>query len=1121
MKKLRSKIILTVVLALVLLTSVFVINMVATPTYTRVTFMHSGTSYSEVVADGGSLTLPTPEAKAGGTIYGWFDKAGNFYNCGDTFTPTENTTLYCAEGAEISLSGSLPLSISKGYSYIKLNSNITLNDTINVPNGICYIDLNGNNFVLKTEGDGFVGEDFGLILANSSTKKSTLTHTAAGELAFSINSFAVVSPEKTAKYLSFVIGENVLLKENMNLVTVQKDISQFESALRVDLFGELESGRIIRGNGLNNAVFEIYEGAKLTTSCEYFFEDTNTTAKTAATLIVNGGMLDNKASTSYAKDTALFKALVYAGQFTADTEVFFPLGNYKSTLDGSTGIYTFKECKHDGPLVEHASSCTEPVSLNHFCKYCETVYKYNYVSGVGHSFLPELTQDIVNTPEETIAGCYTLTCTKCGYSTVEYTYPNPATVYVTVGFIDKDDKEQYIRFPATDLYSFDGTEVISFSADALYYETVNKKGETVEVYIPQTSVFHVEIPLGTTEIFGNTFVYNNVETPTGVFLRNDHLKSVYLPVSVKNINKYSFSSMPNLETIYGLENVTGTIDKGAFQQSEGSKLYIEDMVLNAAYIRQDAFRNVRMKTLTFGTGVREFNQDAFKLDGDTISLLKEVFIEGNVLGEGKSVQEVFSYLGKGRSSGHQFDGLNIVFFGHNYVSSDVASTCKELGYDLLTCDRCGFVEKSNYKNEYAPHVYIPYNKESTCQSRGFIGEICTVCEHINVIEDLIYDKTNHSFTHSEVKRAVASGASICVDAYYTLGQCACGAVEPDIAENRSEVYLPDENASHNWREFVLVPSTCGTNGLSRLECRTCKEIVFQATKFKGGHSWGSPIIEVPATCGSGSSGYLQCSVCEKVENVKFNETDPNGHVWDKGTVVTEATADNAGSMLYKCTLCDEEKYEAIPKLTTGKARTFNVFGVSFAFGIGGILLAILLVAGVILVALIIIFALTMTIVITFTNKKKRIAKEKINSDYSSGGKSSASTFHATRTVADQLADINLSSDEIPPDVVIGEDGSIDEEAAFTAYMDAISGFDATRELSIEEDAPKKTEVNADAAWQAYVDAINKDYEETLEISLRESETAQKSFDEISDETVELDLGEELKPIDENPSEEQK
>lgn len=1103
MKKLRSKIILTAVLAVLLLTSIFVVNMVAAPTYNKITYMHNGTSYSVIVENGESVTLPTPEAKVGGTVYGWFDKLGNFYDCGEAFTPTKNTVLYCAEGAEISLSGSLPLSFSKGYSYVKLNSSITLNNTINMPNGIFYIDLNGNNFSLNTDGDGFVGEDFGLVLANSSSKKSTLTHTAAGELAFSLNSFAVLSPTKSANYLSFVVGENVALKENMNLISVNTDISAFESALRIDLFGELESGKIIRGNGLNNAIFEIYDGSTLTTSCEYFFEDSRTTAKTAATLIVNGGHLNNAKSTSYAKDTSLFKALVYGGTFTADTSKFFTLGNYISTYDTVTGIYTFSKCSHAGSLIEHAPDCTSDVTLKHFCKYCETVFEKRYISGVGHSYSPKLTQDIVNTPEETIAGCYTLTCTKCGHTTSEYTYPDPATTYTTVGFI-KDGKEVYMRFPSTDLFSFDGTKILSFSADALFYDTVDSKGEKKTVYIQQTSVFHVDIPLGTTEIFGNTFTYNGVETPTGVFLRNDHLKSVSFPVSIKNINKYAFSSMPNLETLYGLEYITGTIDKGAFMQADGSKLYIENMVLNAQYIRQDAFKNATMKTLTFGSSVKEFNQGAFALAAGVTSPLKEVFVEGNTLAD-KTVQEAFAGLRKGYSSGHQFDGLRIVYQNHNYVKEDVLSTCVELGYDLLTCDRCGFVEKSNYKTEYAPHVYIPHNKTATCQTLGYEGEICTVCEYIHVINDIYYDKKVHTYTYNEVKVPVHEGSSVCVDAYYTLGQCKCGAIEADILANRSEIHLPAAGADHNWRITVIVQETCGTSGYAKYECRQrdCGQIIYQIIKPSGGHHW-EETVTTPATCSSGDIGYMTCSGCGDRKEYTNPTLNPQAHVkkaGDKGFVVTEPTEIHTGSKVFFCALCNQEFYEEIEPTGRIDDGSFTIVGIRFKGGAIGIILAVLFVLGALLVAGLIIFALVMTIFFTFTKKKN---KSKGYNYGFTGNDTKKGPVQATRTVAEQLAEINLASDELPPDVEIGENGLVDEEAAFTAYMDAISGFDATRELNVEEE--KADEVNPDLAWQAYVDALNKDYEETMELSLRAEETKKQSFDEM-DETDSFDLGE--------------
>ncbi len=1089
MKKLRFKILMATIVAVMLLTCVFVINAFAEGSTSRVTFVQNGAStYSKIVAEGDSITLPTPEARIGGTVYGWFDRDGNFYECGESITPTKSVTLYCAEGAEIALSGSLPLSISKGFNYIKLNSNISLTSKIELPDGIYYIDLNGNNFFFETEADGFVGENFGLILANSSSEKSTLTHIAGGEEAFSLNSLISISPNTTISNLSFVIKDGVSVKENMNLISVQKDISSYAGALSIQLYGELESGKIIRSTGISGATFTVYDGAKLTTDCEYYFDDVvEESSGVAATLIIYGGEFYVNNTTSYASDTTKFRALVYGGSFSKNTTDFFFQGNYKSSYNATTTLYDFTKCEHHGSLIEHAPDCTSNITLNHFCKYCDTVYEKNYPNGVGHSYTPKLTEEIINTPEETKAGCYTLTCTKCGHQTKEYTYPDPATVWVTVGFIDFKGDVQYVRFPSTDLYSFDGTKVVSFSADALWYDYKNSDGEVDSLYIQQSNVFHVEIPLGATDIYGDSKVQYGEETPYGVFVRNDHLKSVSFPVSLKNIDKFAFSYMTNLETLIGIENVTGTIGERAFEQTSDSKLVMTNLTLNAKTIKKGAFKNVRMTILTLGASVGSIEQNAFALDSGITSLLKEIFIEDNRLGEGKTVQEVYANLRKGMSNGHQFDGQEIVFFGHDYVSVTVESTCETYGYDLLTCSRCGFNEKSNFSDTLAEHKYIPHNKPATCQALGYEGEICTVCNHIHVINDLYYDRNNHSYTHKEVPYPAEKGFSICVDPYYTLGQCICGAVEKDIPENRSEIYLPAEGADHVWKETIETANTCGDWGLSRYDCSVCGLSRTASTKPTEDHTWEFSVT-VPATCKEGEKGLATCSVCGQEKNTTSPTVDPNGHVikdGDPGEVVQEPTEVHTGSRRYFCALCGKEFFRDIPTLepTDDELSPMMIVGIVI-----GVAFGILLVAG-----------LVLTFVFTFTKRRSKARGYRFGFNTIKNGGEGTS-----KSVAEQLAAMNLS-EELPPEVEIGENGLVDEEAAFTAYMDAISGFDATRELNIAEEEPTEAEaVNPDLAWQAYVDAINKEYEETMEISLHEEQN-QKSFAEMMDETV-IDLG---------------
>ena len=1037
MKKLTSKILLTVTVLTLLLVTVFSINMFAKEEYLRVTYVHDGKSYSDVCTVGGSVTLPTPEAKLGGEVFGWFDASGNFYECGESFTPAGNTTLYCAEGAEISLSGSFNRAVSKGFSYIKLNSNITVDQTLDIKNGMLYIDLNGNNFTLNTETDGFVGEDFGLVLANSSSKKATLNHTAGGEASFALNSLVSVAPNTTANYLTYTIGKNVAVSENMNLISVKTNISSFDGALHLNLFGDVNCGKIIRGNGLNNAVFEVFDGAKLTTDCEYFFEDVGTTAKTAATLLVHGGTFYLNGSTSYGVDTSIFKALIYGGSYSVNTTEFFPLGNYKSTLDTSTGLYKFSHCEHEGALIEHSPDCVSDVTLNHFCKYCETVFEKRYVNGVGHSYSPKLTQEIINTPEKTEPGCYTLTCTKCGYQTTQYTFPDPATVYVTVGFINEKGEEEYMRFPSTDLYSFNGTKILSFSADALYYDVESASGWVTEVHI---------------DIYGDS--RNN--TPSGVFLRNDHLKSISFPVSLKNVNKYAFSSMPNLETLIGIENISGTISEYAFQQTADSKLVMDNMTINASSIGTNAFRNIRMTTLTFTPNVRSISQGAFGLDAGVLSNIAEIFVEGNQVYEEMTLSSVFSTMGKSCSSGQQFDGLKIVFLGHNYVAETIPATCIEYGYDLLTCDRCGYEDKSNFTTSYAPHVYKPYTKPATCQAFGYEGEKCEICEHVNVINDLYYDYNNHSYTFKEVKFPLIEGTSICVDPYYTLGQCLCGAVEPDTEENRSEIVIPEAGATHNEKEIIITPNTCGTPGLSRFDCIDCKQSRTEFIEPAGAHQW-QYFITIPATCKEGAKGYARCAVCEEEKNTTSDIPDPNGHVkkdGDEGVLVQEATTIHTGSRKYFCALCGYEFYEETPVLDKSEEKL--PVGIIIAIIVGGVL-GLLLLVGV-----------AMTVIFTFKKKKNKSRGYKFKFNTLKNGSDTGSG----KSIQEELAEMHILNNE--------SEEEINHSANFSAYMEAISqGNDATAELKVTE-TDDISDSERDASLQAYFEALKQDYTNTQE-----------------------------------------
>ena len=91
----------------------------------------------------------------------------------------------------------------------------------------------------------------------------------------------------------------------------------------------------------------------------------------------------------------------------------------------------------------------------------------------------------------------------------------------------------------------------------------------------------------------------------------------------------------------------------------------------------------------------------FGLDAGVLSNIAEIFVEDNKVYEEMSLSSVFSTMGKSCASGQQFDGLKIVFLGHNYVAETIPATCIEYGYDLLTCDRCGYENKRILSNDTA------------------------------------------------------------------------------------------------------------------------------------------------------------------------------------------------------------------------------------------------------------------------------------------------------------------------------------------------------------------------------------------------------------------------------------
>lgn len=191
--------------------------------------------------------------------------------------------------------------------------------------------------------------------------------------------------------------------------------------------------------------------------------------------------------------------------------------------------------------------------------------------------------------------------------------------------------------------------------------------------------------------------------------------------------------------------------------------------------------------------------------------------------------------------------------GHSYSETVVAPTCKDKGYTLHTCTRCGDSYKDNYVNaDTSKHVMVvTENVNPTCVKDGYRIEKCSVC-----------GKT----------------------------------VRTDIA-----------SSGHDYADTTVEP-TCTEDGYVLHKCTVCGD-EYRDTIGATGHSYADSTVEPTCT----EDGYVlhKCTVCGD----EYRDTiGALGHAWDSGTVIRPATQTREGIIEYKCTRCSESKTERIDKL---------------------------------------------------------------------------------------------------------------------------------------------------------------------------------------------------------------
>lgn len=906
---------LTVATAIVLLVATaFALSIVASPTI-KVTYNYGSQVYQQYAEAGVEFTPLAPNTDPEDTYYGWSDGNGNFYEAGKKLSLTESTTLYLVAGPDASSQEELISAVESGKTYVKLTSNISVNEQINLNSGVFFLDTNGYTLSIRAEGNGILGTDTGISFVGGGTVKHQSLNMPEGPV---VNSLISLSPATSFNSLFVSIAKDTSVITNVDLVSIDTNIAGHDGVFDAFIYGNLTCHRLMRTRGISNGSFTVYEGSSLTVNGEFFFEDigaSNDTCYTSLTILGGAHRVDKLNGS--AKDQSKYQAAILGGSFSRDIAACFADGNYSFTLDTSTGYYKFAACAHNGAAVRGIPlTCTEPATITYECIYCTEEYTKNFPNGIGHSMATILERELITTEKITQAGLYKNYCQKCDeVTTYSAFYPDPNEVYVSVIVLDAKGREQTLRVLASELYTFDSTnktQANSFSTEYIQYN----------YNITQENIISVEVPLGTTDIHGG-FTHN---AGVGLFCRNPHLRQVVLPESLVNVQKYAFNDMPLLTSIVGIEHISGSIGERAFSQSHANVL-IDQMTVNANYIGNYAFSNIRMNSITFGKSVATISGGAFHLDSG-YEPAKEVFIEGYQHGfkEGMSVSSAMgSAGGKSYSSGsQQFGSRPIVFDDHQYVVTVNAPTCYEQGYTFYDCKYCGNEKKDDFKSQTS-HQFQNIHVLPTCLTQGYTVDKCINCGDEIAGTKIVSEKRDpdaHDFTFDRGYLfvnglGVFEDGSICVNDYCIVGKCKCGVLNRRDLEN---AYIISANGAHSYdteNSKVIKEANCGEYGVAEYSCKVCNNKIEAPIPITGeNHKWDTGTVILTPTCTDTGIREFRCTICNGSSGVKQTKIskDLNNHAWNEGFVEREPTEMVSGVMRITCTRCGDSFTEGINKL---------------------------------------------------------------------------------------------------------------------------------------------------------------------------------------------------------------
>lgn len=966
-----------VVLSLAILTAVISIFVVSADTdteiYTVNYIVNGEVKNSASVASGALHQIKSTKISAtqvNKEFIGWYTDEGRFFtgtSLGMKITIEKDYNLYEAYGSKVNNATDLKRLIAQNGpgNYIQLTADIKVDQTLVLPSsGTITIDLNNHKLDITSAQNAFEGTSATVHIVDSSkTHKGSITFKCTSDSNYMSNAMFNYAPSVLKKDVSIRVlpaygttTGKISLNSNVGFFNIANDISQSGYTFKFDLPVILNANYFVHSSGMKNAVIDVDATTEMSFWGARIFEDKGTndgkvlsfnldagiytlgeiTVKTETgevSFVKDGTTTTKKTTTIFSNEQNRYNLFLSGGRFNKDIASMFPEGNYSFTLNISTSKYDFKACAHNNEIIDVSKdlTCTTQGQITYKCKYCNLVEEKTSAP-LGHSIKKELTKEAYGGSETTAPepGQYTITCDRCNYREIEEFYPNPKDTYVRVGFRDGTE----IRLPATTVYSKDiGINLYAFTPLNIEYVCGVKRED----------VIMVEIPMGVETIVGKD---GTDGAKIGAFYQVEYIEEIILPKSIKNVQKYSFSEMPHLKTITGLENVSDIIDKEAFKQLDNSQCVVEHMVLNVKEIGENAFRNVRMTTLTFNKSVDKIKNNAFALDEAITTQLVEIFIEENTVFDYARVSEISGAFSE-RGSGQQFGDKNIVFKDHDYETETVAPTCKDQGYDKNYCRRCSIYTEDNFVDPCDHDYSIDVTVESTCViTQGEIYKQCSTpgCTEKLHIKWLEPNPNNHAYVNKGYYTTKYEPTKdICTQNYFILDVCGCGKVfnKSSMSANGG-VHKPTGKHELDYKNPIeTVKSTCTKAGHQVLFCNVCEtEITIDLDIIK--HDWVRG-TDIPSTCTEKGERVFNCSMCGiKKEPATYLPIDPNNHAWDGNWETTlEPTTQSVGQKQQTCTKCGAKDIQHIPILAEEAEKESKTLLIVLT-SVGGVIVVALL-----------------------------------------------------------------------------------------------------------------------------------------------------------------------------------